>query len=153
QAVADINARGGVLGQTLSLEIGDDQCDPKQAVSVANQLAAKGAVFVAGHFCSNASIPAAAIYSEQGVVLMSPASTSPSRTETGSPLIFRVCGRDDRQGAVLGKFLAGRFRDARIAIIHDKGTYGKGLADAARATLRENGVEEVLYDAFTAGEK
>jgi branched-chain amino acid transport system substrate-binding protein len=153
QAVADINARGGVLGQKLSLAIGDDQCDPKQAVAVANQLAAKGAVFVAGHFCSNASIPAAAVYAEQGVIMMSPASTNPALTETGSPLIFRVCGRDDRQGAVLGKFMAERFRNARIAILHDKGTYGKGLADSARAALRENGVEEVLYDAFTAGEK
>lgn len=153
QAVADINAKGGVLGQPLSLAVGDDQCDPKQAVAVANQLAAKGAVFVAGHFCSNSSIPASAVYAEQGVVMMSPASTNPTLTESGSPLIFRVCGRDDRQGAVLGKFLAERFRNTPIAILHDKGTYGKGLADSARAALRENGVNEALYDAFNADEK
>ncbi len=52
QAVADINAAGGVLGQQLVLEVGDDACDPKQAVAVANQLAGKGVAFVAGHFCS-----------------------------------------------------------------------------------------------------
>jgi branched-chain amino acid transport system substrate-binding protein len=153
QAVADINKNGGVLGQKLQLEIGDDQCDPKQAVSVANQLAANGAVFVTGHFCSGSSIPAAVVYAEEGVVMISPASTSPALTETGSPFIFRVCGRDDRQGAVAGGFLARRFADKPVAILHDKSAYGKGLADATRAALRAEGQQEALYDAYTAGEK
>jgi branched-chain amino acid transport system substrate-binding protein len=51
-AVKDINAKGGVLGKQIKLEKGDDQCDPKQAVQVANDLVKKGAVFIAGHFCS-----------------------------------------------------------------------------------------------------
>lgn len=153
QAVADINQRGGVLGQRLELAIGDDQCDPKQAVSVAAQLAAKGAVFVAGHFCSGAAIPASAVYSEEGVVMISPAATSPALTEAGSPLIFRVCGRDDRQGAAAGAYIAGRFAGRRIAILHDRSTYGKGLADATLETLRASGAREALYDGFTAGEK
>ena len=61
QAVADINAAGGVNGEMLKLEIGDDACDPKQAVAVANQFAGSGVVFVAGHFCSGSSIPASAV--------------------------------------------------------------------------------------------
>ena len=41
QAVIDFNAAGGVLGQQLAMETGDDACDPRQAVSVANQLAGR----------------------------------------------------------------------------------------------------------------
>ena len=74
QAVADINAKGGVLGRKLVLETGDDACDPKQAVAVANQLASKKAVFVAGHYCSSSSIPASEVYAESGIVQISPAS-------------------------------------------------------------------------------
>jgi branched-chain amino acid transport system substrate-binding protein len=153
QAVADINERGGVLGERLQLEIGDDQCDPKQAVAVANQLVAKGARLVAGHFCSGSSIPAAQVYSEESVVMISPASTSPALTESGSGFVFRVCGRDDRQGLAAGTFMAQRFAGKPVAILHDKSTYGKGLADAVQSTLRAAGVTETLYDAYTAGEK
>lgn len=153
QAVADINDRGGVLGEKLRLEIGDDQCDPKQAVAVANQLVAKGARFVAGHFCSGSSIPAAQVYTEESVVMISPASTSPALTESGSSFVFRVCGRDDRQGLIAGKFIAQRFAGQRVGIIHDRSTYGKGLADATRDTMRAAGLTESLYEAYTAGEK
>jgi branched-chain amino acid transport system substrate-binding protein len=153
QAVEDINARGGVLGEQLRLEIGDDQCDPKQAVAVANQLAAKGARLVAGHFCSGSSIPAAQVYTEESVVMISPASTNPALTESGSGFVFRVCGRDDRQGLIAGKFIAERFAGKPVAILHDKTTYGKGLADATRDAMRAAGLTEALYDAYTAGEK
>src|SRR5690606_7087023 len=67
-AVADINAAGGVLGEQLKLEIGDDACDPKQAVAVANQFAGSGVQLVAGHFCSGSSIPASAVYAEEGII-------------------------------------------------------------------------------------
>ncbi len=153
QAVADINARGGVLGQKLALEIGDDQCDPKQAVAVANRMVGKGVVFVAGHFCSGASIPASQVYDEEGVIMISPASTNPRLTDEGGPGIFRVCGRDDQQGGVLGRFLAARFRAKRIALVHDKTAYGKGLAEATRRAMRAAGRSETLFEAYTAGEK
>ena len=145
QAVADINAAGGVLGQKLVLEVGDDACDPKQAVAVANQLVAKGVLFVAGHFCSGSSIPASSVYSDANVVQISPASTNPAFTdERPGPGIFRVCGRDDQQGLVAGQFLASHFKDKNIAIIDDKSTYGKGLADQTRKFMNEAGKKEVL---------
>lgn len=153
QAVADINERGGVLGEKLRLEIGDDQCDPKQAVAVANQLVAQGAKFVAGHFCSGSSIPAAQVYTEESVVMISPASTSPALTESGSGFVFRVCGRDDRQGLIAGRFIAARFAGKPVAVVHDRSTYGKGLADATRDAMRAAGLSEALYEAYTAGEK
>lgn len=152
-AVADINAAGGVLGQKLKLHVGDDACDPKQAVAVANKLASDGVVFVAGHFCSGSSIPASKVYEEEGLLQISPASTNPKLTEEGGPNVFRVCGRDDQQGQVAGDYLADRFKGKKIAILHDKTAYGKGLADETRKQLTKRGVKEAMYEAYTAGEK
>ncbi|MBB4301756.1 branched-chain amino acid transport system substrate-binding protein [Rhodobium orientis] len=154
QAVEDLNAAGGVLGEQLNLEIGDDACDPKQAVAVANQMAGNGVVFMAGHFCSGSSIPASSVYSEEGIVQISPASTNPKFTdERPGPGIYRVCGRDDQQGEVAGKFLADKFADTKVAIIHDKTAYGKGLADQTMKFMEEAGKKADMYEAYTAGEK
>ena len=105
-AVADINAAGGVLGRKLVLEVGDDACEAKQAVAVANQMANKGISFMAGHFCSSTSIPASEVYYEEGILQISPASTNPTLTERGFDNVFRTCGRDDQQGQVAGSFIA-----------------------------------------------
>jgi branched-chain amino acid transport system substrate-binding protein len=152
-AVEDINAAGGVLGQKLVLNIGDDACDPKQAVAVANQMVNKGVKFVAGHFCSGSSIPASKVYEEEGVLQISPASTNPALTEEGGDNVFRVCGRDDQQGLVAGAFMAEKYGSKKIAIVHDKTAYGKGLADETKKALNAKGVNEALYEAYTAGEK
>lgn len=153
-AVADINAKGGVNGEKLSLEIGDDACDPKQATAVANQMAQDGVVFVAGHFCSGSSIPASSVYAEESVVMISPGSTNPKLTdERPGPGIYRVCGRDDIQGVVAGKYLAEHFKGKNIAILQDKTAYGKGIADQTKKALNEAGVKEVMYEAYTAGER
>ena len=141
-AVADINAKGGVLGQKLVLSIGDDACDPKQAVAVANKTASDKVVFVAGHFCSGSSIPASQVYQEEGIVQISPASTDPKLTEEGRANVFRVCGRDDQQGIVAGDLLADKFKGKKIAFLHDKTPYGKGLADETKMQLNKRGVTE-----------
>ena len=78
-AVADINAAGGVLGKKLKLTAADDACDPKQAVAVANKLAGDNVIFVAGHFCSGSSIPASAVYAEEDMIQISPASSNLAR--------------------------------------------------------------------------
>lgn len=154
QAVADINAAGGINGEELVLEVGDDACDPKQAVAVANQMVGKGVVFMAGHFCSGSSIPASQVYAEEGIIQITPASTNPKFTdERPGPGVYRVCGRDDQQGQVAGTTLATEFGDKNIAIIHDKTAYGKGLADATKAVMNAAGKDEAVYEAYTAGEK
>ena len=153
-AVADINANGGVLGKTLDLEVGDDACDPKQAVAVANQMAGDNVALVAGHFCSGSSIPASNVYAESNAVMISPASTSPLLTDTrAGPNIYRVCGRDDKQGEIAGAYLAAHFGDKNIAIIDDKTAYGRGLADEVKKTLNAAGIQEALNESYTAGEK
>ena len=153
QAVADINKAGGVNGHMLVLEIGDDACDPKQAVSVANQMASKKVAVVAGHYCSGSSIPASKVYGEEGVLQISPASTNPRYTDEGGWNTFRVCGRDDQQGAIAGKFLATTFKGKKIAILHDNSAYGKGLADETKKGLEANGGKEAMYAAYTPGER
>lgn len=152
-AVADINAAGGVLGQKLVLETGDDACDPKQAVAVANQVAGKGVKLVAGHYCSSSSIPASDVYADNNIVQISPASTNPKLTDAGKTNVFRVCGRDDQQGIVAGNFLADNFANKKIAIVDDKTTYGKGLADETRKQLNARGVKQTLDETITKGEK
>ena len=153
-AIADINASGGVLGKKLKLEIGDDACDPKQAVAVANQLTGDNVALVAGHFCSGSSIPASNVYAESNLVMISPASTNPALTDKrAGPNIYRVCGRDDKQGAVAGAYLAEHFGDKNIAIIDDKTAYGRGLADEVKKALNAKGVQEVFRESITAGEK
>lgn len=152
-AVEDINEAGGVLGQRLILEVGDDACDPKQAVAVANQMVHKGVIFVAGHFCSGASIPASEVYAEEGIVQISPGSTNPKLTERGLDNVFRTCGRDDQQGAVAGNYVADHFADANVAILHDKTAYGKGLADETVKQLRIRGKQETMYEPYTQGDK
>jgi branched-chain amino acid transport system substrate-binding protein len=153
KAVADINAKGGVLGQKLKLIEGDDVCDPKQAVSVANNFADEGVVFVAGHYCSSASIPASDVYADSGIVQITPASTNPTFTERGLKNVFRVCGRDDAQGPTAADYVAKHFPGKRVAVVNDKSTYGKGLADQFEAAARKKGVTIVMNEAITAGEK
>jgi branched-chain amino acid transport system substrate-binding protein len=151
-AVADINAKGGVLGQKLVLEVGDDACDPKQAVSVANKFANDGVKFVDGHFCSSSSIPASQVYHEEGILQITPASTNPKFTEQGYWDTFRTCGRDDQQGKVAGHTLATEFKDRKIAILHDNTTYGKGIADQTKKFMNEEGKKEAMYEAYVPGE-
>ena len=154
QAVADINEAGGVNGEKLVLSVGDDACDPKQAVAVANKAAGDGVVFMAGHFCSGSSIPASAVYAEEHIVQISPASTNPDFTDKRpGPGVFRTCGRDDQQGEVAGKFLLDHFKDKKVAFVHDKTAYGKGLADATMAVYEKLGGKPAMYEAYTAGEK
>jgi branched-chain amino acid transport system substrate-binding protein len=153
-AVEDINAAGGVLGKKLDLDIGDDACDPKQAVAVANQMTGNNVALVAGHYCSGSSIPASKVYAESNMVQISPASTNPAFTDDrAGPNIYRVCGRDDQQGGVAGKYLASHFADKNIAIIDDKTAYGKGLAEETRKAMNAAGKQEVVTESYTAGEK
>ncbi len=153
-AVADINKAGGVNGKKLKLIVEDDACDPKQAVSGAGKLVSQKVKLVAGHFCSGSSIPSSKVYAEEGVVQISPASTNPKLTdERAGPNVFRVCGRDDQQGEVAGAYLAQKYKGKKVAILHDKSAYGKGLADETQKYMNKAGLKEALYEAYTAGEK
>src|SRR6186713_3189402 len=92
QAVADINAAGGINGQQIELFDGDDAGDPRQGVSVANNFLGEGVHFVVGHFNSGVSIPASEVYVENGMLMITPGSTNPVLTERQMWNVFRTCG-------------------------------------------------------------
>jgi branched-chain amino acid transport system substrate-binding protein len=151
-AVADLNANGGVLGQQLKVISVDDACDDAQAGAAAYRLVAAKVTLVVGHQCSGASIRAAEIYQRAGIIQITPSSTNPRLTEEGHANVFRICGRDDQQGAIAGDFLATRWRDARIAIVNDGSVYGKGIADETRRQLHKRGIAETLYEDLAPGQ-
>lgn len=153
QAVADINAAGGINGQQIELFVGDDAADPRQGVSVANNFLGEGVHFVVGHFNSGVSMPASEVYVDNGILMITPASTNPMVTDRKLWNVFRTCGRDDQQGAVAGKYIADNLKDKKVAVVHDKTTYGKGLADETKKAMNNLGVTEVLYEGVSAGEK
>ena len=153
QAAININAAGGILGQKIAVSYGDDVSDPKQGVSVANDFAANGVGFVVGHYNSGVTMPASEVYQENGILEITPASTNPKVTERGMWNIFRVCGRDDQQGKVAGDYILKHFQGKKIAVVQDKTTYGKGLADEVKKTINAGGMKEVLYEGINTGEK
>ncbi len=152
--MADINAAGGIKGEKIVLVQGDDACEPKQAVAVANRLVDEAKVSaVVGHFCSSSTMPASEVYDEAGILTITPGSTNPQITERGMKDLFRMCGRDDQQGAIAANYMLDVLKAKKIAVIHDKDTYGQGLADATRAALAKRGTKEVLYEGLSRGEK
>src|SRR6266700_8456632 len=153
QAIADLNETGGILGKKISIAYGDDVADPKQGVSVANNFAAAGVKFVVGHFNSGVTMPASEIYQENNILEITPASTNPKVTERNMWNIFRTCGRDDQQGQVAGQYIVKNFKDKKVAVVHDKTTYGQGLADETKKTMNAGGVSEVLYEGINIGDK
>ena len=155
QAAADvINKAGGINGEQIKLVAGDDACEPKQAVAVANRLADQDKVIgVVGHFCSSNTIPASEVYADAGIIMITPGSTNPQVTERGLSAVFRMCGRDDQQGIVAGDYIVDVLKGKKVAVINDKDTYGKGLADATAAQLTKRGVKPVLEEGLTRGEK
>src|SRR5208282_4880690 len=153
QAVEDINKAGGILGQKVEVEPGDDVSDPKQGVSVANKFVGDGVKFVVGHFNSGVTIPASDVYSENGILFITPSATNPKVTDRMLWDAFRTCGRDDQQGMVWAELARDKLKGKKIAVVHDKTTYGKGLADAALDNMHKFGVKEVLYEGVNTGEK
>ena len=153
QAVEDINAAGGIMGQKITVGYGDDVSDPKQGVSVANKFAGDGIKFVVGHFNSGVTMPASEVYQENGILEITPSATNPKITERGMWNIFRTCGRDDQQGAVAGAYILKNYKGKKVALVHDKTTYGQGLADETKKAMTKGGMKEALYEGVNLGEK
>ncbi len=150
-AVADLNARGGVLGEQIELVTADDYCEGEQAIAAANKLVAAAVVAVVGHQCSGAAIPASKVYSQAGLLMISTSATNPLLTEQGFTNVFRMVGRDDVQGRIAGDLLAERWGNRPIAIVHDGQTYGKGLAEETRKRLNQRGITEAMFAAIEPG--
>ncbi len=152
-AIEQINKAGGVDGAQLEGVVYDDACDPKQAVAVANKIVNDGISFVVGHLCSSSTQPASDIYEDEGILMITAASTSPDITARGYELIFRTIGLDNMQGPTAGDYIADHVKPKAVAVVHDKQQYGEGIATAVRDTLKEKGINVVAFEGINAGDK
>lgn len=153
QAIADINAKGGINGNKLVGVEYDDACDPKQAVAVANKVINDGIRYVIGHLCSSSTQPASDIYEEEGVIMITPAATNADLTTRGYKMVLRTTGLDSDQGPTAAKYIVETLKPKRIAVVHDKQQYGEGLARSVQDSLKKAGANVVLFEGVTAGDK
>jgi len=152
-AIEDINAKGGMLGKQIELLVGDDVCKPEVAVNMATKLVSDGAQMMVGHICSGATIAANKIYKDAGLLIASPASTNDDLTLTGEhPNFFRTIAYDGAQATLMTNFVKKELKAKTIALIHDKGDYGKGQMELARSRFEKlGGIEIVLFEGVTTG--
>ncbi len=152
-AVDDINAKGGILGKKVELLIGDDVCKPEVAVNMATKLVSDGAQMIVGHVCSGATLAANKIYQDAKLLVVSPASTNDDLTFTGeNPNFFRTISYDGAQAKLMTSFVKDTLKKTKIALIHDKGDYGRGQMELAQKEFEAlGGIEVVLFEGVTTG--
>lgn len=152
-AIDAINAAGGIKGRKLEPLLIDDGCEPKQAVPAANRVVNSGAKFAVAHACSGTTVPAVNVYEQEGIVAITPGATSPLVTDTIKPhYFFRTIGRDDQQGPFAAGYIAKTLKPSSVAILHDKQTYGSGVATQVRDALEKSGVKVSLYEGINVGD-
>ena len=152
-AIELTNAAGGINGKKLELVPVDDACEPKQGPVAANRVVNAKIGYVVGPTCSGAAIAAAPIYNNEGVVVVTPSATSPALTEGKNfQFIFRTIGRDDQQGPAAAKFIAEKVKPKKVAVLHDKQSYGQGIAASVRDDLKKAGIPVALFEGINAGD-
>ncbi|MDR2852708.1 MAG: branched-chain amino acid ABC transporter substrate-binding protein [Burkholderiaceae bacterium] len=152
-AIEQINDAGGVDGRKLEAVMMDDACEPKQGPIVANRVVSENIHFVIGHVCSGATIPASDIYEREGVVMITPSATSPVLTEGRKRhFIFRTIGRDDQQGPAAARYILDKVKPKRVAVLHDKQTYGEGIATSVKRDLEAAKIPVPLFEGINAGD-
>ncbi|HCY86061.1 MAG TPA: branched chain amino acid ABC transporter substrate-binding protein, partial [Desulfobacteraceae bacterium] len=152
-AVDDINAAGGVLGKKLEVMPGDDVCKPEIAVNMATKLVSDGAQMIVGHICSGCTIAANKIYKDANIVVVSPSSTADPLTLSGDhPNFFRTIAYDGAQAKLMSSFVKNELKAKTVALVHDKGDYGKGQMELVQKEFEAmGGVEIVLFEGVTTG--
>ena len=148
-----VNAKGGVLGKQVEVLTEDDVCKPEVATNTATKLVSQKVDVVLGHICSGATKAALGIYKDSNIIVMSPSATNPDLTQSGDyPNFYRTIASDDAQAKLDVDFALNVLKLKKIAVIHDKGDYGKGFAEFAKKFLEESGkAEVVLYEGVTPG--
>jgi branched-chain amino acid transport system substrate-binding protein len=151
--VRDVNDQGGINGTPLELLIEDDACKPEIAINTATKLVSGGVQAVIGHICSGATRAALPVYRAAKVLVISPSATTPELTRGGEyPHFFRTIAADDTQARTQVDFAVATLKVKKIAVLHDKGDYGKGLAEFAQTFIEQSGkAEVVLFEGVTPG--
>ena len=147
------NSMNGVNGRKIILLVEDDVCKPEIATNTATKLVTDKADVVLGHVCSGATKAALGIYKDSKIIAMSPSATNPALTQSGDyPNFFRTIASDDAQATLEVDFALDVLKLTKIAVLHDKGDYGKGLAEFAKAFLEKDPrATVVLYEGITPG--
>lgn len=152
-AIETINAAGGVIGKQLEAVVIDDGCEPKQSVPAANQVINSGAKYAVAHACSGTALPAVSVYEEEAIVAITPGATSPQVTDTTKPhFVFRTIGRDDQQGPFAADYIAKTLKPQSVAVLHDKQTYGAGVATQVRDAMQKHNVNIALFESINVGD-
>jgi len=145
-AIEDAKARFRALGFDLQLVPYDDQANPDVGVANANRIINDPDILgVVGHLNSGVAIPASEVYVRVGLVMVSPANTAPRVTDRRLPNVNRICGRDDVQGPVGAEYAVNNLKVKNVFVIHDKTTYGQGLAEEFRKRLEALGGRTVAF--------
>ena len=150
-AIDEANAQGVLIGgKKVRFELlsEDDGADPRTATVVAQKLADEKVNGIIGHLNSGTSIPASRIYSDAGIVQVSPSATAVAYTAQGFKTTFRLMANDSQQGKVLGQYAAAKL-GKKIAIIDDRTAYGQGLADEVEKAARAAGATVVAREFTT----
>ncbi|KVE32464.1 branched-chain amino acid ABC transporter substrate-binding protein [Burkholderia sp. TSV86] len=152
-AIEQINAAGGAGGNKFEAVLIDDACEPKQAVAVANKIVSQKIKYVIGHVCSGSTIPASDIYENEGIVMITPSATAPQLTEGKKrKFIFRTIGRDDQQGPAAAQYIIAKTKPKKVAVLHDKQSYGQGIATSVKRDLEAAKIPVVLFEGINAGD-
>src|SRR5258708_9865451 len=149
-AVEEINAKGLTIGGqkiTLQRDPQDDAGDPRTATQVAQKLVDDKVVGVVGHLNSGTSIPASKIYSDAGIVQISPSATNPVYTQQGFKTTYRVVATDAQQGPALANYASKDLKLKSVAIVDDSTAYGQGLANEFEKTAKSLGMNVMSHDA------
>jgi branched-chain amino acid transport system substrate-binding protein len=154
RAAERVNVHGGVDGEPVAVIEVDDGCAAETAAATARSLVASGIALVIGHPCTSAALAAAKVYAQAGVVFIAPDTRHPALTDArAGPSIFRLSGRDDRQGAAAAAYLSSNFAGQPVAVIRDPSLYAGALARDAVAALKQAGASNVLTAAVRGGQK
>ncbi len=152
-AIDALNAAGGIKGMKIEPLLIDDGCEPKQAVPAANRVINAGAKFAVAHACSGTTVPAVNVYEQEGIVAITPGATSPLVTDTIKPhFFFRTIGRDDQQGPFAADYIARQLKPTKVAILHDKQTYGSGVATQVQTALEKSKVNVAMFEGINVGD-
>lgn len=151
--VEKYNANGGINGKMIEILQQDDQCKPELSTNAATKLISDGAEIVMGHTCSGANKAALPMYEDKKIVSISPSATSPGLTQGGQfPHFFRTTASDDAQARLAVDFVIQGLGAKKVAILHDKGDYGKTYAEFVQQFIKEGGQAEVVFfDGITPG--
>jgi branched-chain amino acid transport system substrate-binding protein len=153
-AISEFEQSGGMPGyEKIELFSQDTSCDPRQAVAAANKLINQEVIGVIGAYCSSSTIPASETLDEEGIIMITPASTNQMVTDRGLPYMFRMCGRDDDQSPVAAKFMNEYLKAKTVFILDDKTTYSQGLADGVKESCKKLGIEVLNHEHVNQGDK